>query len=205
MQVRAIFQAACELNKQGLNPIPEVMIPLVSLEGELDICFEYTNRVAKEVMAAEGVEVEYMIGTMIELPRACLVADKIAATAQFFSFGTNDLTQTAFGFSRDDVEGKFFGDYVEKRIFQVSPFETLDVAGVGKLVDMACKAGRETNPELELGICGEHGGDPNSVKFCHQVGLNYVSCSPLRVPIARLAAAQAQIESAGGHSGTRGE
>ncbi len=205
MQVRAIFQAACELKKQGLNPIPEVMIPLVSLEGELDICFEYTNRVAKEVMAAEGVEVEYMIGTMIELPRACLVADKIAATAQFFSFGTNDLTQTAFGFSRDDVEGKFFGDYVEKRIFQVSPFETLDVAGVGKLVDMACKAGRETNPELELGICGEHGGDPNSVKFCHQVGLNYVSCSPLRVPIARLAAAQAQIESAGGHSGTRGE
>ena len=142
MQVRAIFQAACSLKKQGLNPIPEVMIPLVSLEGELDICFEYTNRVAKEVMEAEGVEVEYMIGTMIELPRACLVADKIASTAQFFSFGTNDLTQTAFGFSRDDVEGKFFAAYVDKRIFQVSPFETLDVNGVGKLVDMACKAGR---------------------------------------------------------------
>ena len=123
------------------------------------------------------------------------MADKIASTAQFFSFGTNDLTQTTFGFSRDDVEGKFFADYVDKRIFQVSPFETLDVNGVGKLVDMACKAGRETNPDIELGICGEHGGDPNSVKFCHKVGLNYVSCSPLRVPIARLAAAQAQIES----------
>ena len=193
MQVRAIFEAACELKKKGFNPIPEVMIPLVSLLGELEICFEYTNRVAKEVMAAKKVEVEYMIGTMIELPRACVIADDIAKIAQFVSFGTNDLTQTAFGFSRDDVEGKFFPSYVEQRIFQVSPFETLDVQGVGGLVDMACKKGRATNAKLELGICGEHGGDPKSVEFCHKVGLDYVSCSPLRVPIARLAAAQANI------------
>ena len=170
------------------------MIPLVSLEGELDICFEYTDRVAHEVMEKKGVEVEYMIGTMIELPRACLVADEIAKTAQFFSYGTNDLTQTAFGFSRDDVEGKFFADYITKRIFQVSPFETIDLAGVGKLMEIGCKLGRETNPKLELGICGEHGGDPYSVVFCHEIGLDYVSCAPLRVPIARLAAAQAEIE-----------
>lgn len=193
MQVRAIFEAACDLKKKGFNPLPEVMIPLVSLLGELEICFEYTNRIAKEVMAAKKVEVEYMIGTMIELPRACIIADDIAQIAQFVSFGTNDLTQTAFGFSRDDVEGKFFPSYVEQRIFQVSPFETLDVTGVGALVDMACQKGRASNPELELGICGEHGGDPMSVEFCHQVGLDYVSCSPLRVPIARLAAAQANI------------
>jgi pyruvate,orthophosphate dikinase len=197
MQVRAIFEAACDLKKKGFDPIPEVMIPLVSLQGELDICFEYTNRVAKEVMAKEGVEVHYMIGTMIELPRACMIAEDLAKTAQFFSFGTNDLTQTAFGFSRDDVEGKFFSDYIEQRIFQVSPFETLDVAGVGKLVDIACKDGRKGNPQLELGICGEHGGDPSSVEFCHKAGLNYVSCSPLRVPIARLAAAQAAIKEQG--------
>ncbi|MEN6345933.1 MAG: pyruvate, phosphate dikinase [Armatimonadia bacterium] len=194
MQVRAIFEAACDLKKKGLNPKPEVMIPLVSLQGELEICFEYTERIAKEVMAKKGVEVEYMIGTMIELPRAALIADEIAQKAKFFSFGTNDLTQTTFGFSRDDVEGKFFGDYIEKRIFQVSPFETLDQQGVGKLVKMAVELGRGTNPKLELGICGEHGGDPASVEFCHRVGLNYVSCSPLRVPIARLASAQAAIK-----------
>ncbi len=204
MQVRAIFEAACDLKKKGLNPIPEVMIPLVSLQGELEICFEYTNRVAQEVMAKKGVTVAYMIGTMIELPRACVVADGIARIAQFFSFGTNDLTQTAFGFSRDDVEGKFFGDYVTKRIFQVSPFETLDIAGVGELMKIGCKLGREANPELELGICGEHGGDPHSVEFCHKIGLNYVSCSPLRVPIARLAAAQAAIKGKG-HRAAVGE
>ncbi len=195
MQVRAIFEAACDLKKKGFNPIPEVMIPLVSLQGELDICFEYTHRVAEEVMEKKGVEVEYMIGTMIELPRACAVANTLATTAQFFSFGTNDLTQTAFGFSRDDVEGKFFADYINKRVFQISPFETLDAPGVGVFVEMACTRGRETNPDLELGICGEHGGDPQSVEFCHNVGLDYVSCSPLRVPIARLAAAQAQLKS----------
>ncbi|NPV49037.1 MAG: pyruvate, phosphate dikinase, partial [Armatimonadetes bacterium] len=193
MQVRAIFEAACELKKKGLNPIPEVMLPLVGLIGELEICFEYTNRVAKEVMAAKKVEVEYMIGTMIELPRACIIADQIGKIAQFVSFGTNDLTQTTFGFSRDDVEGKFFPAYVDKRIFQVSPFETLDVQGVGELVRMGVEKGRAANPKLEVGICGEHGGDPKSVEFCHKVGMDYVSCSPLRVPIARLAAAQANI------------
>jgi pyruvate,orthophosphate dikinase len=197
MQVRAIFEAACDLKKKGFNPIPEVMIPLVSLLGELEICFEYTNRVAKEVMAKKGVEVEYLIGTMIELPRACMIAEDLAKIAQFFSFGTNDLTQTAYGFSRDDVEGKFFGDYVDKRIFQVSPFEALDRSGVGRLVEIACKDGRKGKADLELGICGEHGGDPSSVEFCHKVGLDYVSCSPLRVPIARLAAAQAYIQEQG--------
>ena len=197
MQVRAIFEAACELKKKGLNPIPEVMIPLVGLIGELELCFEYTHRVAEEVMAAKKVEVEYMIGTMIELPRACVIADEIGKIAQFVSFGTNDLTQTTFGFSRDDVEGKFFAAYIDKRIFQVSPFETLDVKGVGELVDMGVTKGRATNPKLEVGICGEHGGDPKSVEFCHKVGMNYVSCSPLRVPIARLAAAQANIGGAG--------
>jgi pyruvate,orthophosphate dikinase len=197
MQVRAIFEAACNLKKQGYNPVPEVMIPLVSLQGELEICFEYTNRVAREVMEKEGVEVEYMIGTMIEVPRACCIAGDIAKIAQFFSFGTNDLTQTTFGFSRDDVEGKFFGEYIRRRIFQVSPFETLDVKGVGKLVEMAVRDGRAANEKLELGICGEHGGDPSSVEFCHKVGLDYVSCSPLRVPIARLAAAQAAIKERG--------
>jgi len=141
--------------------------------------------------------VEYMIGTMIELPRACVIADEIGKIAQFVSFGTNDLTQTTFGFSRDDVEGKFFAAYIDKRIFQVSPFETLDVKGVGELVAMGVSKGRTTNPKLEVGICGEHGGDPKSVEFCHKVGMNYVSCSPLRVPIARLAAAQANIGGAG--------
>ena len=197
MQVRAIFEAACDLKKKGLNPKPEVMIPLVSLIGELELCFEYTNRVAKEVMAAKKVEVDYMIGTMIELPRAAIIADEIGKIAQFVSFGTNDLTQTTFGFSRDDVEGKFFASYVSKRIFQVSPFESLDVNGVGELVKMGVNKGRASNAKLEAGICGEHGGDPKSVEFCHKVGLNYVSCSPLRVPIARLAAAQANIDSAG--------
>lgn len=193
MQVRAIFEAACELKKQGYNPIPEVMIPLVGLKGELEICFEYINRVAKEVMAKKKVEVPYMIGTMIELPRACLIADEIGEIAHFFSFGTNDLTQTTFGFSRDDVEGKFFPAYVDKRIFQVSPFETLDTRGVGELIQIGTERGRKANPKLEVGICGEHGGDPKSIEFCHKVGMDYVSCSPLRVPIARLAAAQANI------------
>lgn len=193
MQVRAIFEAACELKKQGYNPIPEVMIPLVGLKGELEICFEYINRVAKEVMAKKKVEVQYMIGTMIELPRACLIADEIGEIAHFFSFGTNDLTQTTFGFSRDDVEGKFFPAYVDKRIFQVSPFETLDTRGVGELIQIGTERGRKANPKLEVGICGEHGGDPKSIEFCHKVGMDYVSCSPLRVPIARLAAAQANI------------
>ncbi|HEY3396513.1 MAG TPA: pyruvate, phosphate dikinase [Armatimonadota bacterium] len=194
MQVRAIFQAACQLKKEGLQPIPEVMIPLVSLIGELEITSKDAKQVAKEVMAAEGVEFEYMLGTMIELPRAALIAGDIAKEAEFFSFGTNDLTQTTFGFSRDDVEGKFIPAYISQGIIQVSPFESLDEQGVGRLVSIACSEGRAVRPELELGICGEHGGDPDSVDFCHRVGLDYVSCSPLRVPIARLAAAQAQVK-----------
>jgi len=194
MQVRAIFQAACQLKKEGFNPIPEVMIPLVALVEELQICKDYTLEVAAEVMEAEGVQIEYMIGTMIELPRACVVADQIGAIADFFSFGTNDLTQTVFGFSRDDVEGKFIPAYITKRILPVSPFESIDVAGVGALLRMGVEKGRAANPKLEIGICGEHGGEPHSVRFCHDVGLDYVSCSPLRVPIARLAAAQAQID-----------
>jgi len=194
MQVRAIFEAACALKKRGLNPVPEVMIPLVSLMGELAICHRDAQEVAGQVLAEQGVELEYMIGTMIELPRACLVGADLAQLAEFFSFGTNDLTQTAFGFSRDDVEGKFIPAYISKQVIQVSPFESLDEQGVGRLVDLACREGREARPGLELGICGEHGGDPDSVKFCHRVGLDYVSCSPLRVPIARLAAAQAQIK-----------
>jgi len=193
MQVKAIFEAACQLKKEGFNPIPEVMIPLVGLEGELAICKRYTEEVAQQVIAAAGVEINYMIGTMIELPRACLVADKIAQMAEFFSFGTNDLTQTAFGFSRDDVEGKFIPAYISQGIIQVSPFESIDRPGVGKLVQMGVELGRAANAKLEVGICGEHGGEPKSVEFCHDVGLDYVSCSPLRVPIARLAAAQAEL------------
>ncbi len=193
MQVRAIFQAACQLKKEGLHPIPEVMIPLVGILGELELCAADVKQVAAEVMEEEGIEFEYMLGTMIELPRAALIARDIASIAEFFSFGTNDLTQTVYGFSRDDVEGKFIPAYIAKNIVAVSPFESLDEAGVGRLVKIACEEGREGRPDLELGICGEHGGDPDSVDFCHRVGLDYVSCSPLRVPIARLAAAQAQV------------
>jgi pyruvate,orthophosphate dikinase len=193
MQVRAIFQAACELKKEGLNPIPEVMIPLVGSLGEFTVCRGYTEQIAKEVMEETGVEFEYMIGTMIELPRACIIADKIAQQADFFSFGTNDLTQTTYGFSRDDVEGRFFDQYVKLGIFEQNPFAVLDREGVGEMVRMGTDRGRRTNPKLEVGICGEHGGERLSVTFCHEVGMDYVSCSPLRVPIARLAAAQAQV------------
>ncbi len=193
MQVRALFEAACELKKEGKDPKPEVMIPLVGIPEEL----EYTKRdaveVAEEVMKEQGVQVDYMVGTMIEVPRACVVAGDIARHAEFFSFGTNDLTQTTFAFSRDDAEGKFLPEYVSKGILQVSPFIVLDRAGVGKLMEMAVKAGRETNAKLEVGICGQHGGEPQSIEFCHLIGLDYVSCDPTLVPVARLAAAQAQI------------
>ena len=178
----------------AIRPGPEVMIPLVSTEGEIRILQQLAERVVQLVMAEAGVEVDYMIGTMIELPRACIVADQIAEWAEFFSFGTNDLTQTAFGFSRDDIEGKFLPQYIEQRIFEGSPFAVIDEDGVGALVEMGVQKGREARPGMEIGICGEHGGDPRSIGFCHSVGLDYVSCSPLRVPIARLAAAQAQIE-----------
>jgi pyruvate,orthophosphate dikinase len=193
MQVRAIFEAACELKKEGLNPVPEVMIPLVGIEGELAITRRDAEETANAVLKEQGVDLKYMIGTMIELPRAALCADQIAKHAEFFSFGTNDLTQTTYGFSRDDVEGKFIPAYIEQGIVQVSPFEVLDRQGVGQLVEMGTKRGRKTRPDLEVGICGEHGGEPSSVEFCHMVGMDYVSCAPLRIPIARLAAAQAAV------------
>jgi len=194
MQVRAIFEAACQLKQEGYNPIPEVMIPLVGILGELKILKGYVEEVAQEVMDEQGVEFEYMIGTMIEIPRACLVAGDIARIADFFSFGTNDLTQMTFGFSRDDVEGKFIPAYITQRIVEISPFESIDRDGVGEMMRIAVERGRAANENLELGICGEHGGEPRSVAFCHEIGLDYVSCSSLRVPIARLAAAQAQVE-----------
>jgi len=192
MQARAIFEATVEVKKEGINVFPEVMIPLVSDLNELNMQEEIVRRVAKEVMEETGVEFEYKVGTMIELPRAALLADEIAKTAEFFSFGTNDLTQTTFGMSRDDA-GRFLPLYVERKILPDDPFQILDQQGVGKLVKMGTELGRKTRPDLEVGICGEHGGEPNSVKFCYSVGLDYVSCSPYRVPIARLAAAQAAL------------
>lgn len=194
MQVRAIFEAACDLKKEGLEVKPEVMIPLISHVNELKIDRELLEKVAKEVMEEKGVEVEYMFGTMIEIPRAALTADEVAKYAEFFSFGTNDLTQMTFGYSRDDAEGKFLAKYVEDKILPSNPFETLDTKGVGQLMEIALSKALPVRPNLKRGICGEHGGDPNSVKFCHKIGLNYVSCSPFRVPQARLAAAQAAIE-----------
>ena len=194
MQVRAIFSAACDLKKEGLEVKPEVMIPLVSHVNELRIDRELLERVAREVMEEKGVEIDYMFGTMIEIPRAALTADEIAQYAQFFSFGTNDLTQMTFGFSRDDAEGKFLNKYVEEKILPRNPFESLDQVGVGQLMQIALDKALKVRPDLKRGICGEHGGDPDSVKFCHRIGLNYVSCSPYRVPQARLAAAQAVIE-----------
>lgn len=194
MQVKAIFEAACEVKKDGLDVEPEVMIPLVSHVNEYKMMKEVTEKAAEAVLEEANVEFEYSIGTMIELPRACVVADQIAEEAEFFSFGTNDLTQTTFGFSRDDAEGKFLAYYLEKEILAKNPFQVLDQEGVGQLVDMGVKKGRSTNKDLKIGICGEHGGEPASVKFCHDIGLNYVSCSPYRVPIARLSAAQAKLE-----------
>jgi pyruvate,orthophosphate dikinase len=192
MQAKAIFEAACIVTKQGKRVYPEIMIPLVSTIAELKLQKQIVVGAAEEVMKAQGVKIKYLVGTMIELPRACLTADTIAAEAEFFSFGTNDLTQTTFGLSRDDA-GKFLPMYVEKGILPSDPFISMDLDGVGQLVEMGVSKGRATSPELKVGICGEHGGDPKSVVFCHQVGLNYVSCSPFRVPIARLAAAQAAI------------
>ena len=192
MQARAIFQAACKVTRENKKVIPEIMIPLVGGRQELMLQKQIVDRVAKEVFEKEGLHVDYMVGTMIELPRAALVADEIACEADFFSFGTNDLTQTTYGFSRDD-SGKFLDSYVRQGILQHDPFATLDRAGVGGLVRIGTERGRSTKPRLEVGICGEHGGDPNSVEFCHQVGMDYVSCSPYRVSIARLAAAQAAL------------
>jgi len=193
MQVRAIFQAATELVKEGVKVIPEVMIPLVGHINELRVIHEQLRAIAEEIIREAGVELKYLFGTMIEIPRAALTADEIAEIAEFFSFGTNDLTQTVFGFSRDDAEGKFLHVYVQKGILKEDPFQVLDREGVGKLMRIGTELGRKTRPELEVGICGEHGGDPASIELCHQIGLDYVSCSPYRVPVARLAAAQAAL------------
>ena len=192
MQSRAIFEATAELTKEGVSVLPEVMIPLVGTVTEYTDQEDIVRKVAKDVRNETGVEFKYLVGTMIELPRACLTADEIAQHAEFFSFGTNDLTQTTFGFSRDDI-GSFLPDYLERNILPGDPFQSLDVNGVGKLVSMAVKLGRGVNSKLKIGICGEHGGDPSSIEFCKEIGLDYVSCSPFRVPIARLAAAQASI------------
>ena len=194
MQTRAVIRAAINVQKRHpeWNMVPEIMIPLVGEVKELKYVKNVVVKTADEELAAAGVEMKYLVGTMIEIPRAALTADEIATEAEFFSFGTNDLTQMTFGFSRDDA-GKFLGAYYDKKIYENDPFAKLDQVGVGKLVKMAAKMGRETRPDLHLGICGEHGGDPSSVEFCHKVGLDYVSCSPFRVPIARLAAAQAAI------------
>jgi len=193
MQVRAIIKAACDLKKKGKDPRVEIMIPLVAFRKELEVERGKVTEVADGIIGAMGVELEYLVGTMIELPRAALTADQIGEIADFFSFGTNDLTQTTLGFSRDDAEAKFLPLYIELGILTDNPFQTLDVDGVGKLVRMACELGRGVNAGIKLGICGEHGGDPRSIVFCHEVGLNYVSCSPFRVPVARLAAAHAAM------------
>ena len=193
MQVRAIIEAAVEVKKAGIKVLPEIMIPLAGTKAELDFLKKITVATADAVFKETKTKVPYLYGTMIEVPRAALTADELAHTAEFFSFGTNDLTQMTFGYSRDDA-GTFLPDYIEKEILERDPFQSLDVGGVGKLVDMAVKLGRGVNPTLKCGICGEHGGDPRSVEFCHNVGLNYVSCSPFRVPIARLAAAHAALK-----------
>ncbi|XRQ03432.1 pyruvate, phosphate dikinase [Actinomadura welshii] len=201
MQVRAIAEAAAARRRAGGDPRPEIMIPLVGAVQELEAVRDEARAILDDVREASGVDVPALIGTMIELPRAAMTAGQIAEAAEFFSFGTNDLTQTTWGFSRDDVEAAFFGRYLELGIFGVSPFETLDRDGVGRLVRIAAEEGRKARPGIKLGICGEHGGDPDSVHFCHDVGLDYVSCSPFRVPVARLEAGRAAIEAAGGPSG----
>src|SRR5512136_1522707 len=193
MQARAVFEAAAEVQKSGIKVKPEVMIPLVGFKRELDLQVEVVHRVAKEVMAEKKVKLSYLVGTMIEIPRGALTADEIAQTAEFFSFGTNDLTQTCLGMSRDD-SGSFLPPYAELEICKTNPFASIDQAGVGQLMQIAVEKGNKSRPGIKLGICGEHGGDPNSVKFCHKIGLTYVSCSPFRVPVARLAAAQAALE-----------
>ncbi|MDQ6940251.1 MAG: pyruvate, phosphate dikinase, partial [Verrucomicrobiota bacterium] len=192
MQARAIFEAAAEVQKSGTKVNPEVMIPLVGFDKEFELQAEIVRRVADQVMKEKKVKLSYLVGTMIEVPRGALTADEIAQTAEFFSFGTNDLTQTALGMSRDD-SGSFLPHYAELEIVKRNPFATIDQNGVGLLMQIAVEKGRKSRPKIKLGICGEHGGDPDSVKFCHRLGLDYVSCSPYRVPIARLAAAQAAL------------
>jgi pyruvate, orthophosphate dikinase len=197
MQVRAIFEAACQLALEGLVVKPEIMIPLAGHKNEVKNVKDLINAVAREVMDERGCEIEYKVGTMIELPRAAITADEIAEEAEFFSFGTNDLTQTTFGISRDDAESKFLLDYVERGILPENPFQVIDEAGVGYLIDLGVRKGRAVRPDLHIGICGEHGGEPKSINFCHKTGLDYVSCSPFRVPIARLAAAHSALKDEG--------
>jgi pyruvate,orthophosphate dikinase len=193
MQTRAILGAACQLKKEGFDPHPEIMVPLVGILYELKQQKEIIQRVAKEVFKEEGVELDFEIGTMIETPRAALTANRIATEAEYFSFGTNDLTQMTFGYSRDDI-ASFLPVYLEKKILKVDPFQVLDQNGVGQLIKMAVEKGRSVRPGMRTGICGEHGGEPSSVKFCAKIGMDYASCSPFRVPIARLAAAQGALE-----------
>ena len=194
MQTRAAIEAAIEVMNEGIEVTPEIMIPLVGTTNELSYIKKIVCETADEIIKESGKKLNYKVGTMIEIPRACVIADKIAEEASFFSFGTNDLTQLTYGFSRDDAS-KFLKDYYAKKIFEQDPFATIDQEGVGKLVDMAVKLGKSVRPDIDLGICGEHGGDPASIDFCHRTGLTYVSCSPYRVPTARLAAAQAAIKS----------
>jgi pyruvate,orthophosphate dikinase len=200
LQVRAIAEAAAELKRQGKDPRPEIMVPLVGAVQELEVVREEAERIIADVAKETGVEVDTLIGTMIEVPRAALTAGQIAEAAEFFSFGTNDLTQMGWAFSRDDVEGAFFSRYIDLGIFGVSPFETLDSEGIGRLVTLAVEEGRATNPKLKIGVCGEHGGDPESVHFFHTAGLDYVSCSPFRVPVARLEAGRAALDAGGSDS-----
>jgi pyruvate,orthophosphate dikinase len=197
MQARAVFEAACQVAGEGIDVKPEIMVPLVSTAEELRDQAGLINEVAREVLGAHGMSIDYTVGTMIELPRAALTADKIAEHADFFSFGTNDLTQTTFGLSRDD-SGRFLSKYVEIKILPDDPFQVLDREGVGQLVRMGTERGRSVKPGLKVGICGEHGGEPRSIAFCHVTGLDYVSCSPFRVPVARLASAQAALETRDG-------
>jgi pyruvate,orthophosphate dikinase len=193
MQIYAIFEAVAELKPQGITLHPEVMIPLVGTKAEMKFFRDMTDKIAKDVMEKTNTKFDYLCGTMIELPRACMVADQLAEQAQFFSFGTNDLTQTAFGYSRDDVESKFLFDYIDKGVFKENPFAELDREGVGALMKIAVEKGRQIDPKLSIGICGEHGGNPASVAFCGSIGMNYVSCSPFRVPVARVAAAHTAL------------
>ena len=193
MQTRAVIEAAIEVNKRGGHVVPEIMIPLVGDVKELKMVKDIVVETADKIIKDNKVELKYHVGTMIEIPRAALLADEIAVEAEFFSFGTNDLTQMTFGFSRDDA-GKFLADYYAKKVFESDPFAHIDEKGVGKLMKMAVELGQKVRPDIKLGICGEHGGDPASVEFCHKIGLSYVSCSPFRVPIARLAAAHANIK-----------
>jgi pyruvate,orthophosphate dikinase len=202
MQARAVFEAAAEVQKEGIKVKPEIMIPLVGFSKELQLQLEVVHRVAEEVAKEQKAKFNYLVGTMIEIPRGALVADEIAKDAEFFSFGTNDLTQTTLGMSRDD-SGSFLPTYQESEIVKKNPFASIDQTGVGKLMEISCELGRKTRPDIKLGICGEHGGDPDSVKFCHKLGLSYVSCSPFRVPVARLAAAQAALAEAKAAKGAK--